>query len=140
MPFFDDPNEPGSSIPVTGQVLDNPVVEFPSQPALAPSPVIPGSEVQRATAIQATGGLPKPPSEGPSTWQRIAAIAAMLGQAAGDIHRPPGQKVGAAGIMKVGQDIAAQLRETADRQALAYLVQLRSLSMTEPTKASAALE
>ena len=137
---FQDPNEFVSGIPATGGVLENPVVEFPSQPALAPSPVIPGSEVQRATAIQATGGLPKPPSEGPSTWQRIAAIAAMLGQAAGDIHRPPGQKVGAAGIMKVGQDIAAQWRETADRQAMAYLVQLRSLSMTEPTKASAALE
>jgi len=117
-------------------------------PEVPPTAVIPGSQVQQQTALQQTGAIrppaaaaptatPTPPS-GVSNWERISGILSILGAAVQDIQRPPQAKTGGAAIAR--QRVMEEWRATGDRQAIAYIGQLRNLAITDPTKASQAMD
>lgn len=102
--------------------------------AVAATDVIPGSEVQKATAI-GQGTLPEPPRWSPSTRAQVFDSLSILGGMLTDIG---GATKGATG--KAAEGMRALRDDMASRQSMAYFTQLQTAALNDPTLARPALK
>lgn len=136
--------------------VDSGAQQAPAIPNSGATPDIPatamaaGNGVQQETALQQVGAInpPAPAPQAPtpmpqaptgvSNWERLSGILSLLGAAVTEARQPPSMKTGAPALMR--EKVLAEWRDTADRQALAYIGQLRNLAVTDPTRASQAMD